>query len=296
MNGCSTGHRALRGAARSGDRLGARAPSVMFRVRPSFPPRRGHKARSLVGSSWGSGAPRAEPSAGLRGLQTLRGSGSFVPRAEGARHAARWRGLGGPGRGRSLAAPPPSPGVASGPATRRPQPAPTPGLDPSFRARPRPSLLGRARPAASPAARARLERAPTCGQQCALGFRADRIWRFCTLQRRLLRPRRFCLRWSWWGGGSLGQRRTCSYSGSRRRGPLGPFAACCLEAGPLVLSLCAPSPRSSLAQQPAWWEGRGRRVGSDPHLRGLLGPGARTPWQGLWGDKSRGPCASAPTD
>lgn len=37
--------------------------------------------------------------------------------------------------------------------------------------------------------------------------------------------------------------------------PPGPFAALCLEAGPPVLSLGAPSPRPSLAQQPAWWEG-----------------------------------------
>lgn len=79
------------------------------------------------------------------------------------------------------------------------------------------------------------------------------------------------------GGGPRGQRRSCSFSGTWRRGPLGPFADCCLEASPLALSLCAPSPRSSRAEQPAWWEGRGRRVGSDPHLRALLGCGAGAP-------------------
>lgn len=203
-------------------------------------------------------------------------------------------GLQGPGPGEVPDRAASFPGVVWEPATRRPQPAPTPGPDPSRRARPRPSLPGRARPAASPAARARLERARTCGQQCAFGFLADRIWRFCTLQRRLLLPDAFVC--DGLDGGPLGQRRSCSCSGSWRRGPLGPFAACCLEAGPLVLSLCAPSPRSSLAKQPAWWEGRGRRVGSDPHLRAPLVPGARIPWPGLWGHKSRGPCTSAPAD
>lgn len=168
--------------------------------RPSRPCADTKPARSPVGSGGGSGAPGAEPSAGLRGLRTLGGSGSFVPRAAGARHAAGTveRGFGGPGRGRSLTVHTASfLGAASEPATRRPQPAPNPRAGPpSPGARPRPSLPGRARPAASPAARARRRRAPTCGQQCAFGLLADRIWRFCAWQRRLLRPRRFCLRWS----------------------------------------------------------------------------------------------------
>lgn len=157
----------------------------------------------------------------------------------------------------------------------RPQPAPDPRTGPSLPARPRPSLPGRAGPAASPAARARPERARTCGQQCAFGLLADRIWRFCTLQGRLLCPDAFV--YEGLGGRPRGQRRSCRFSGTWRRGPLGPFADCCLEAGPLALSLCAPSPRSSRAEQPAWWEGRGRRVGSDPHLRALLGCGAGAP-------------------
>lgn len=66
-------------------------------------------------------------------------------------------------------------------------------------ARPRPSPPGRAGPTAPRAARARPERARTCGRLCAFGFLADRIWRFCSLRGRFLLPRRFCLQGSLWG-------------------------------------------------------------------------------------------------
>lgn len=199
MNGVP--RRALSGAggAHSGDGFGARAPSVICRVLPSFPPLRGHKARSPVGSSWGSGARRAEPSAGPRGLRTLRGSGSFVPRAGGARHAARWRGFRGPGRGRAFPVPPPPP---EEPRNRRrghhSRPPPLDGTPASRRA-PGPASQGApgggfSLPAPGPSVP---ELAGSSA--CAFGLLADSIWRFCTLQGRLLRPRRFCLRGSRWG-------------------------------------------------------------------------------------------------
>lgn len=159
-----------------------------------------------------------EPSAWPRGLRTLSGSGSFVPPAGSARLAARWRGLGGPGQGEG------SDRVASPAEKRRNRPGEDRSRPP---ARPRPSLPGRAGPTAPPAAGARPEPARTCGQLCAFGLLTDRIWRFCSLRGRLLRPRRFCLQGSLWGTPRADKKRSCL--GSWRREPFRPSADCCLE-------------------------------------------------------------------
>ena len=153
---------------------GSRDPSrPCARTKPGTP----------IGFSWSPGARRAarppDPlrerlfcSTSWRRPGAPHGGGATFPgRPGGCSDSGPWRGLGGPGQGRALAAPPPSlrrslgtgeGRRAAGPRSPDRTPSPRPGplyQSLSLLARPRPRLPGRAGPAAPPAARAP---APAC--------------------------------------------------------------------------------------------------------------------------------------